>query len=258
MFYIILSKTSFNMRYGFLICTFLWAVHLSAQSTPKKIVTKPLTTKPATAVKSTTKSAPQLVQISTHFGNIVVQLYDSTPLHKENFIKLVKEGFYDSLLFHRIIDGFMIQGGDPTSKTADSGLVLGNGGDQAAMIKAEFNPKFIHKKGALAAARTPDEVNPQKMSSSCQFYLVQGRKYTQQELEGIQKRIVATRPGFAYTQEQIEIYTRIGGTPFLDMNYTVFGEVIQGLDVIDRIAKQPKDPGDRPKQNIRMKMKLIN
>ena len=189
-------------------------------------------------------SGEKLVEITTDYGVMIAKLYDATPLHRDNFIKLVQEKFYDSLLFHRIISGFMIQGGDPTSKNAPAGVQLGNGSAPGERIPAEFRPFLFHKKGALAAAR---DNNPEKASSNCQFYIVQGRPAQEQELN---KDI--------YTPEQKEVYKRIGGTSFLDQNYTVFGEVISGLDVLDRIANQPKDAGDRPVQDIRMKMRLLN
>jgi peptidyl-prolyl cis-trans isomerase B (cyclophilin B) len=177
---------------------------------------------------------------------MTARLYNSTPLHRDNFIKLVKQGFYDSLLFHRVINGFMIQGGDPTSKRADSITQLGAGEVPGVpMVPAEFRSNLIHKKGVLAAAR---DNNPEKKSSNCQFYIVQGKKTDSAQLNN----------GIAYTKEQKEIYQRIGGTPFLDQNYTVFGEVFIGMDVIDKIAATPCYPGDRPVKNVRMKIKILN
>lgn len=209
--------------------------------------------------KTTTKtpfSKEKLVEIKTDLGTIVVKLYDSTPLHRDNFIKLVKQGFYDSLLFHRVIDGFMIQGGDPTSKNADSTAMLGNGEAPGDMIPAEFKNNLIHKKGALAMARTD---NPAKASSNCQFYIVQGKPCSDTLLNQVECSI---RQGgnilFSYTDAQRKIYKTIGGTPFLDQNYTVFGEVVKGLDVIDKIAAVPRDQNDRPLKNIRMKMRMLN
>lgn len=192
----------------------------------------------------------QLVVIHTSYGDMTVKLYNETPQHRDNFIKLVKEKQYDSTLFHRVIKGFMIQGGDPGSKHAKPGQMLG-GGDLGYTIPAEFVPNLIHKKGALAAARTGDQINPQKRSSSCQFYIVQGKTWTPQELQ-----MIAMQYGIQFTPEQIEVYTSLGGTPFLDMQYTVFGEVVEGLDVIDKIASQPTQPGDRPVEDIRMTMTL--
>ena len=198
----------------------------------------------------------RLVEIVTDYGTMVAKLYDSTPLHRDNFVKLVKEGFYDSLLFHRIINEFMIQGGDPASKFAPDGVQLGNGSAPGERIPAEIKPYFFHKKGTLAAAR---DGNPEKASSNCQFYIVQGKKQNEQELETVyNQRIKPANPGFNYTPAQKEIYNRLGGTPFLDQGYTVFGEVISGLEVIDKIAQLPKAPGDRPLQNVRMKIKLLN
>jgi cyclophilin family peptidyl-prolyl cis-trans isomerase len=198
----------------------------------------------------------RLVEITTDYGVMVAKLYDSTPLHRDNFVKLVQQKFYDSLLFHRVIDQFMIQGGDPASKTAADGVHLGSGSVAGERIPAEFKPYFFHKKGALAAAR--DE-NPGKASSNCQFYIVQGKSMTKQELDNAyDQRIRPANPLFSYTPAQREIYNRIGGTPFLDQSYTVFGEVVSGLDVIDKIAKAPKDATDRPLQNIRFKIRLLN
>lgn len=197
------------------------------------------------------KSQETLVAIHTPYGDMIVKLYDQTPRHRDNFIKLVKEKQYDSTLFHRVIKGFMIQGGDPDSKHAAPGRMLGSG-DLGYTIPAEFNPALIHKKGALAAARTGDQVNPQRRSSSCQFYIVQGRVYTPQEIQ-----ILKSRYGMSFTPEQEQAYSTVGGTPHLDMQYTVFGEVIEGLEVIDKIAAQPTDGGDRPLEDIPMTMTLV-
>ena len=198
----------------------------------------------------------RLVEISTDYGVMVAKLYDSTPLHRDNFIKLVEQKFYDSLLFHRIINQFMIQGGDPASKNAAEGQPLGGGAAPGERIAAEFKPYFFHKKGALAAAR---DDNPQKASSNCQFYLVQGKVIPPQDLDKIYNaRVKPANPSFNYTQVQKEVYNRIGGTPFLDQSYTVFGEVISGLDVIDKIAELPKDASDKPLQNVRMKIRMLN
>ena len=198
----------------------------------------------------------RLVEITTNYGVMIAKLYDSTPLHRDNFVKLVEQKFYDSLLFHRVINQFMIQGGDPTSKTAPDGVPLGSGSIKGERIPAEFKPYFFHKKGALAAAR---DDNPAKASSNCQFYIVQGKTMTTQELDNVYaQRVKPSNSAFNYTNAQKEVYNRIGGTPFLDQTYTVFGEVISGLDVIDKIAKAPKDPSDRPLQNIIMKIRLLN
>jgi cyclophilin family peptidyl-prolyl cis-trans isomerase len=192
-----------------------------------------------------------LVDIITDYGTMRVKLYDETPKHRDNFLKLVKEGFYDSTLFHRVISGFMIQGGDPQSKNASPDAMLGNGGP-GYTVPAEFNPAFIHKKGALSAARMGDQGNPLKESSGSQFYVVQGKPASEQELTMTQQRLNIT-----YTPEQRQVYTTTGGTPFLDMNYTVFGEVISGLEVIDKIAAVQTKPGDRPVQDVKMTMKLV-
>ncbi|MCF8366182.1 MAG: peptidylprolyl isomerase [Bacteroidales bacterium] len=189
--------------------------------------------------------------ISTKFGDMTILLYDETPKHRDNFIKLIKDGFYDGTLFHRVIRDFMIQGGDPDSKNAAPGQRLGSGGP-GYTIEAEFNPEFIHKKGALSAARMGDQVNPKKESSGSQFYIVQGKKATADELNRM-----APRTGAIYTTDQIKTYQTIGGTPFLDNQYTVFGEVIEGLDVIDQIAAVKTQPGDRPVEDVKMTIKLI-
>jgi cyclophilin family peptidyl-prolyl cis-trans isomerase len=213
--------------------------------------------------KTTTKPKPKtpassgrLVEIKTDYGTMIVKLYDSTPLHRDNFIKLVKQGFYDSLLFHRVIKDFMIQGGDPTSKDADSTVMLGNGEGPGDMIPAEFRSNLIHKKGALAMARTD---NPEKASSNCQFYIVDGKVTNDTLLNQVECSIRQnSNPAFYYTDAQRNVYKTIGGTPFLDQNYTVFGEVIKGLDVIDKIAAGQTDPNDRPLKNVRMKMRMLN
>lgn len=187
-----------------------------------------------------------IIEITTDFGVMKARLYNSTPLHKENFINLIKKGFYDSLLFHRVINTFMIQGGDPTSKNADSSATLGSGEiPDLPTIPAEFRKNLIHKKGVLAAAR---DNNPEKKSSNCQFYIVHGKKTDTAQLN----------PENSYTKEQKEIYQRMGGTPRLDQSYTVFGEVFAGMDVIDKIAVTPVNEMDKPKQNVRMKIKIIN
>jgi cyclophilin family peptidyl-prolyl cis-trans isomerase len=189
------------------------------------------------------------VKITTDSGIIIVKLYDSTPLHRDNFVKLVKEGFYDSLMFHRVIPEFMIQGGDPMSKNAPDGSMLGMGGGDMTRIPAEFKPSLIHKKGALAAAR---DGNPQKASSACQFYLVQGKKVTDAELNMMEQS-----KGIKYTPAQRNAYKTMGGTPFLDMEYTVFGETESGIEVIEKIATVSRDGNNRPGGNIRMKMEIM-
>lgn len=187
-----------------------------------------------------------LVTLNTKYGTMHLVLFDDAPLHKANFIKLVEQKFYDSLLFHRIIDGFMIQGGDPESKTAKPNQRLGNGGGNMERIPFEFKPNHIHRKGALAAAR---DNNPEKKSSACQFYIVQGKKRTDEEVTA-----AAQRNGMNYTTQQRADYMILGGAPHLDNGYTVFGEAIDNLDLIDTIAKQPKDSADRPKEDIKMSM----
>jgi cyclophilin family peptidyl-prolyl cis-trans isomerase len=190
---------------------------------------------------------PTRVLITTDSGTMVVALYDSTPLHRDNFVSKVTEGFYDSLLFHRVINGFMIQGGDPASKNAAPGQPLGGGSAPGEQIPAEFRTTLYHKKGVLAAARTQ---NPEKASSNCQFYIVQGRKYMPTELGNM-------------SDAKKKSYSTIGGTPMLDGEYTVYGEVVMGLDVIDKIAsvptaRSPQMLRDRPVGDIRMYMKILS
>jgi len=188
------------------------------------------------------------VKITTDLGDIVVRLSDKTPLHRDNFIKLVNDHFYDSLLFHRVIEGFMIQGGDPESKHAIPNVMLGRG-DVGYTIPAEFDSTLYHKKGALAAARND---NPEKASSGCQFYIVQGKKYSDDELNMIQ-----SQRGTYLSPAKRMTYKMLGGTPNLDMNYTVFGEVETGIDVVDQIAQAEKDNYNRPLKDIHMKMEVI-
>lgn len=238
-----------------------------------------------------------LVKLETTMGNITVALYNETPKHRDNFIKLVKEGVYDSTLFHRIIKQFMIQAGDPDSKNASDTAMLGSG-DVGYTIPAEFNPKFFHKKGVLAAARQGDDVNPEKASSGCQFYIVTGRKFTEPQLLGMENKINEQREEalfdslarqhmkeiykmrkagdnagllelqdtleaqareladkeekFRFTPEQIKAYSTIGGAPHLDGSYTVFGEVTEGIEVVDNIEIAKTNRADRPIENIRI------
>jgi peptidyl-prolyl cis-trans isomerase B (cyclophilin B) len=197
------------------------------------------------------QSLAKIVLISTEMGDIKIRLYDETPLHRDNFLKLISEKYLDSTLFHRVINQFMIQGGDPDSKHAIEGSLLGNGGPSYT-IPAEFRKGIYHKKGALAAAREGDQINPTKASSGSQFYIVQGKVFTVEELN-----MFAQRMGKTFTPEQIKTYTTLGGTPHLDDNYTVFGEVIKGLDVLDKIASVATDKNNRPLQNIPMTVKIV-
>lgn len=246
-----------------------------------------------------------MIEIETPFGSMTVRLYDETPQHKANFIKLVSTGDYDMLLFHRVIEDFMIQGGDPASRNAHSGQQLGSG-DIGEQIEAEIEfPKYYHKRGALAAARQPDNVNPERKSSGSQFYIVQGKtvtdealdliesrrnakiqqqvfyrilpsyqdslQYYQQngmieELSELQTRIMGLIVDemskieglFRFTEEQREVYKNIGGAPHLDGEYTVFGELVDGFDVLDSIAGVPTNPStDRPIEDVWMKMKFV-
>lgn len=252
---------------------------------------------------SQTKPAPEgpMVLIQTKYGNMKVVLYNETPLHRDNFMKLTKEGVFDSLIFHRVIKGFMVQGGDPNSKRATKDQVLGDG-DLNYTVPAEIVPGIIHKKGVIAAARNGDEVNPERRSSATQFYLAQGKVYKLDDIpalelnlnsraaeslfqkmksekidtlmlfqmarnmEGYNKLLDKLKQNaireteknpLKLTKQQIETYTTLGGIPHLDGAYTVFGEVLDGMAVIDSIAAQPTGANDRPLENIRMMVKVI-
>ncbi len=182
------------------------------------------------------------VLISTDYGDMTAVLYNETPQHRDNFVKLVKEGWYEGSPFHRVIKNFMIQGG----QNADGRL------DPGYKVPAEFVSGLYHKKGALSAARQSDQVNPEKASSGSQFYIVQGKVTPADQVS-----MMVSRTGYAYSDEQIEIYSTIGGTPHLDGSYTVFGEVIEGLDVIDKIAAVKTGPGDKPVKDVTMSIKII-
>jgi peptidyl-prolyl cis-trans isomerase B (cyclophilin B) len=188
------------------------------------------------------------VTIETDYGIMKAELYNSTPLHRDNFLKLVKENFYDDLLFHRIINGFMIQGGDPQSRDAAPGQRLGMGGP-GYLIDAEIGAP--HFKGTLAAARTGGASNPEKKSSGSQFYVVHGTPQSDASLERFE-----AQKGIQYNESQKEKYKTIGGTPMLDQDYTVFGELVSGMDVLDKIAAVQKDGSDRPLEDVKMKIKL--
>jgi len=248
-----------------------------------------------------------MVLIHTDFGDIKVELYNETPQHRDNFLKLVREGFYNDLLFHRCINEFMVQGGDPNSRGAAPGAQLGSGGP-GYTVEAEINSKFVHTKGALSAARQGDQVNPEKRSSGSQFFLMHGRTFTAQELDMMAQRanqqaelqqvfkwlrlpenkaemdgwntLAQARNNTAleaklkellpkaeekfgkvnrveYTEEHKKAYATIGGAPHLDGNYTVFGHVVEGLDIIDKIATTETNPQDRPLKDIKMSMEVI-
>ncbi len=205
----------------------------------------------ATKNNKRTANAMVFVKIETDSGTMIARLYNQTPLHKENFEKLVKKHFYDGLLFHRIIKGFMIQGGDPDSKNAKPGQILGEGGLKYT-IPAEFDTALFHKKGALAMAREGNDVNPKKASSSTQFYIVEGKSFTDAEMNRVEEQFKIKIP-----EDHRKVYRTLGGAPFLDMNYTVFGEVVSGLDVIDKIAHAARDKNDRPLTDIKMKITLM-
>ena len=239
------------------------------------------------------------LKIETTAGDIIVKLYNETPKHRENFIKLARNGTYEGTLFHRVIKDFMIQAGDPDSKDAPKGKMLG-AGDVGYTIPAEFvYPKYFHKRGALSAARQGDQVNPEKASSGCQFYIVTGKVYgdstlldmevqmnnmrfnnafnalaakhakeiykmrrnnDQEGLMNLQDTLIAQvekqmagQPEFRFTPEQVKAYTTVGGTPHLDGEYTVFGEVVEGMDVVDKIQQVKTDRNDRPEEDVKIK-----
>jgi len=243
----ILGFIVFMMSVGFSSCTSSTA----KDSSDNNAISEKEQTKEEPKVVEDEKPE-QLVKISTEYGDMVVKLYNGTPLHRDNFIKLVKGHYYDSLLFHRVIKDFMIQGGDPDSRNAAPGQMLGNGGP-GYTIPAEFRKEYFHKKGVIAAAREGDNVNPEKASSGSQFYIVQGRKWTNMELNTMEQRM-----GRRIPWEQKEVYMSIGGTPHLDGGYTVFGEVISGLEVIDKIAAVKTDQMDRPIKDVKMAITLLD
>ena len=187
------------------------------------------------------------VKMKTSMGDVTILLYDDTPIHKDNFIDLVTKKVYDGILFHRVIPGFMIQAGDPDSKNPKPGQQLGVN-SVGKTIPAEFKPNRIHKRGALAAARQGDRVNPKKESSGSQFYIVTGRMWSVKELEQLEAQ--GNHPKF--TTDQKTTYTTIGGYPPLDYQYTVFGEVTEGIDIVEKIGNAPRDPSDRPKTDIKI------
>lgn len=193
-----------------------------------------------------------MVLIETDMGNMMVKLYNETPEHQANFLKLASEGYYNELLFHRVVQGFMVQGGDPSSRGADPSTALGRGGP-GYTIPAEFVDSLVHIKGALAAARTPDSVNPEKRSSGSQFYLVHGGRTTLADL-----KTEETKSQFNYGEKQKQLYLELGGTAFLDQNYTVFGQVIEGIEVIDKIAASRVGRGNRPVEDIKMKISVVD
>ena len=200
---------------------------------------------PASRAQQAAKGDTGLIKIETSLGDLVVRLYNETPEHRINMLKLISEEFYQDHLFHRVIKDFMIQGGDPHSVNADKGQRLGTGGP-GYTIPAEFNENLFHKKGAIAAARPGDQVNPEKRSSGSQFYIVQGRVFSLEELKFMEQQGIHA----PFSNEAMETYTSVGGTPHLDGAYTVFGEVIEGLNIIDTLASVTTDTYDRPLDDI--------
>lgn len=215
----------------------------------------------AMSVGAKTVNKPKMVKIETTLGTIKVLLYDETPAHRANFLKLVEESFYNDLLFHRVIKDFMIQAGDPDSRKADSTARLGSGGLNYT-IPAEIKfPELFHKRGVLSSARLPDMVNPDRASSSCQFYIVQGKCYTDKELDEVEHRlnmVLRNTIPFKYSEAQRRHYKTFGGTPHLDAQYTVFGEMVEGFDVLDKISTVEVGASDRPKEAVRiLSMKVV-
>ena len=198
------------------------------------------------------KPKHRYVKIVTNKGQCIIMLYNQTPFHRDNFIKLVKEGYFNGILFHRVINHFMIQGGDPDSKNAKQGVLLGKQ-EPKRTIPAEFCDSLFHKKGVLAAAREDDNVNPNRESSSSQFYLVQGKVFTDDQLDQLEER----RLKFKIPEYQRAVYKTLGGTPHLDRNYTVFGEIVEGLDMVNAIASVQTDSNDRPVEDIAMTITLL-
>lgn len=246
--------------------------------------------------QSKKKKEDQLYKIETDYGDMIFKLYDATPLHKENFIKLIEQGYFNDLLFHRVIDGFMIQGGDPDSRNAEAGIALGSGGPDYT-IPAEFVDSLFHKKGAIAAARQGDNVNPEMRSSGSQFYIVQGIVMDDEAVNKVENRInssihnnlvtkfieefkneafntggtidyeiilpkarekaeqeLKSKGLYKIPENKLKVYQTIGGTPHLDNAYTVFGEVIEGLEIIDKIAAVENDERNRPLKDIKMRI----
>ncbi len=195
----------------------------------------------------------QYVLIKTSYGECIIRLYNQTPKHRDNFIKLTRAGYFNGTLFHRVIQNFMIQGGDPDSRGAKPGVELGNGGPKYT-IEAEFNDSLFHKRGVLAAAREGDDVNPKRASSGSQFYIVEGKRYTDDEMNKLEQTRLK---GVKIPEWQREYYKSVGGTPQLDHSYTVFGEVIAGLDMVDKIAAVTKDAADRPIKDVSMVVELL-
>nr|WP_294949154.1 peptidylprolyl isomerase [uncultured Mucilaginibacter sp.] len=196
----------------------------------------------------------QYVRIRTSYGDCIIRLYNETPLHRDNFIRLAKKGFYNGTLFHRVIQNFMIQGGDPDSRDttkAKPGAELGNG-DVKYTIPAEFRDSLFHKRGVLAAAR---DDNPKKASSGCQFYIVEGKRFTPGRLDTVE---ITRLKGRKIPAWQRDIYTSVGGSPHLDQNYTVYGETVTGIDMVDRIAAVKKDARDRPTENVPMTVEVLS
>jgi cyclophilin family peptidyl-prolyl cis-trans isomerase len=198
------------------------------------------------------KPKNQYVRIKTEYGECIIKLYNETPLHRDNFLKLAKKGYYNGTLFHRVIKFFMIQGGDPDSRNAKPDSLLGEGGPKYT-VPAEFRDSLFHKKGVLAAAREGDIVNPEKASSGSQFYLVQGKVFTDEQLNSLEEK----RLKFKIPEWQRLVYTTIGGVPHLDRNYTVYGEIVMGLELVDKIAAMETDKNDRPKQDIKMEITVL-
>lgn len=202
------------------------------------------------------KETGPLVEVRTGLGTFIIALYNETPIHRDNFLKLVREHAYDSLLFHRAIPGLLVQGGDPESRNATTSATLGNGGP-GYTLPSEVVAGLVHTKGAVAAVRKSDDENPERRSNGSQFYVVQGKPFQPSELEMVANRAAGLGIPLTYGTDQQQRYTTQGGAPHLDGGYTVFGDVVEGLEVIDAIAKQPCDGLGRPLKDIRMFMRVL-
>ena len=233
-----------------------WVKHQQRLMAGSMVILCTLTASVPAIAQRTGPATQPLVEIRTTLGTMVVALYNETPRHRDNFLKLVQEGAYDSLLFHRIIPTLMVQGGDPDSRRSAPDAAIGNGGPGYS-LPAEIVPSLFHKKGALAAAPLSDQANAEGRSSGSQFYIVHGKTFQPKELDLLAQRNARLGTPVNYTPDQREAYAKEGGAPHLDGGYTVFGEVVEGLEVLDALANQPCDARDRPLNDLRMFMRVL-